>query len=160
MKYSRLLLSTAALTLCTAAPLTALAQDKPAPPEASIIADTVQPRIQVALLLDTSNSMDGLIAQTKSQLWMLVNELGETQRSGITPQIELGLYEYGNSDISVSQGYIRQVLSLSSDLDDVSEKLFALSTNGGQEYAGQVITTALDDLEWSKSKNDMKTSKS
>ncbi|RPI65426.1 MAG: hypothetical protein EHM44_00590, partial [Ignavibacteriales bacterium] len=31
--------------------------------------------IQLALLLDTSNSMDGLIDQAKSQLWKIVNEL-------------------------------------------------------------------------------------
>ena len=30
--------------------------------------------IQIALLLDTSNSMDGLIDQAKSQLWSVVNE--------------------------------------------------------------------------------------
>jgi len=115
-------------------------------------------RIQLALLLDTytSNSMDGLIDQTKSQLWMLVNELGETQRNGETPQIELALYEYGNSNISVSQGYIRQVMSLTTDLDGVSEKLFALKTDGGQEYAGQVISTAVDQLEWSDEPADMK----
>ena len=29
----------------------------------------------LALLLDTSNSMDGLIDQAKSQLWKIVNEL-------------------------------------------------------------------------------------
>ena len=114
------------------------------------------PRIQIALLLDTSNSMDGLIAQTKSQLWMLVNELGETKRHGITPKIELALYEYGNTDISVTKGYIRQVMPLSSDLDGVSEKLFALKTNGGQEFAGQVISTAIDELEWSDNAADMK----
>ena len=32
------------------------------------------PSIQIALLLDTSNSMDGLIDQAKSQLWSVVNE--------------------------------------------------------------------------------------
>ena len=31
--------------------------------------------IKVALLLDTSNSMDGLINQAKAQLWEIVNEL-------------------------------------------------------------------------------------
>ena len=31
--------------------------------------------IKVALLLDTSNSMDGLINQAKTQLWEIVNEL-------------------------------------------------------------------------------------
>ena len=30
--------------------------------------------VQIALLLDTSNSMDGLINQAKSQLWDIVNE--------------------------------------------------------------------------------------
>ena len=114
------------------------------------------PRIQIALLLDTSNSMDGLISQAKSQLWKLVNELAEGKKNGETPIIELALYEYGNSGIAVSKGYIRQVLPLSTDLDGVSEKLFALKTNGGQEYAGQVIKTALDELEWSKRADDMK----
>jgi len=114
------------------------------------------PRIQIALLLDTSNSMDGLINQAKSQLWTLVGELGEGKKYGKTPIIELALYEYGNSSLSVSKGYIRQVLSLTTDLDDVSEKLFALETNGGQEYAGQVIMKSLDELEWSGRKDDMK----
>lgn len=115
-----------------------------------------KPRIQVALLLDTSNSMDGLISQAKSQLWMLVNELAEGEKDGQKPEIELALYEYGNSHLSVSSGYIRQVLPLSSDLDAVSEKLFALKTRGGSEHAGQVIMMALEELEWSESGGDMK----
>lgn len=118
--------------------------------------DCPPPRIQLALLLDTSNSMDGLIDQTKSQMWMLVNELAETKRNGEAPKIELALYEYGNSNISVSKGYIRKVMPLTTDLDGVSEKLFALKTDGGQEYAGQVITTAIDKLEWSDEPADMK----
>ena len=31
--------------------------------------------IQMAILLDTSGSMDGLIEQAKAQLWKIVNEL-------------------------------------------------------------------------------------
>ena len=115
-----------------------------------------QPRIQIALLLDTSNSMDGLIMQAKSQLWMLVNELADGEKYGKKPILELALYEYGNSNISVAHGYVRQVLSLTTDLDAVSEKLFSLKTNGGQEYAGMVIDTALDELEWSERRDDMK----
>ncbi len=37
--------------------------------------DRKAPLIQLAILLDTSNSMDGLIAQAKTQLWQIVNEL-------------------------------------------------------------------------------------
>ena len=33
------------------------------------------PTIQIAILLDSSNSMDGLIDQTRSQLWNVVNAL-------------------------------------------------------------------------------------
>ena len=33
-----------------------------------------RPAVQIALLLDTSNSMDGLIAQAKTQLWSVVHE--------------------------------------------------------------------------------------
>ena len=31
------------------------------------------PKIQAAILLDVSNSMDGLIEQAKAQLWTMVN---------------------------------------------------------------------------------------
>ena len=80
--------------------------------------------IQVALCLDTSNSMDGLIDQAKSQLWKMVNELASTKKDGETPNIELALYEYGNSGLAASEGYIRQVSALTTDLDLISEKLF------------------------------------
>ena len=43
-------------------------------------------RIQLAILLDTSNSMDGLIGQAKSQLWNVVNELARARRSGRLPR--------------------------------------------------------------------------
>jgi hypothetical protein len=124
--------------------------------QSDIIKEEMRPRIQIALLLDTSNSMDGLIMQAKSQLWMLVNGLAEGEKYGKKPLLELALYEYGNNDLSVANGYVRQVLSLTNDLDAVSEKLFSLKTNGGQEYAGTVIDTALDELEWSGRSDDMK----
>lgn len=34
-----------------------------------------KPLIQMAILLDTSGSMQGLIEQTKTQLWKIVNEM-------------------------------------------------------------------------------------
>ena len=113
--------------------------------------------IKIALLLDTSNSMDGLIEQTKSQLWTIVNELSTAKCDGDqTPDLKIALYEYGNDRLSANSGYIRQVSSLTSDLDKISEKLFALSTKGGEEYCGQVITTSLNQLEWGTNENDLK----
>ncbi len=113
--------------------------------------------IQLALLLDTSNSMDGLIDQAKSQLWKIVNELAAAKcADGKKPNIKIALYEYGNDGLPSSEGYIRLVSGLTDDLDVISEKLFALSTNGGNEYCGQVINTSLKQLEWSTSANDLK----
>ena len=51
--------------------------------------------IQVAILFDTSNSMDGLINQAKSRLWNVVNTLTTLRYNGKAPNIEIALYEYG-----------------------------------------------------------------
>ncbi|HZB12828.1 MAG TPA: vWA domain-containing protein [Chryseolinea sp.] len=113
--------------------------------------------IMLALLLDTSNSMDGLIDQAKSQLWKIVNEVAAAKTGdGKQPNIKIALYEYGNDGLPSDEGFIRQVSALTDDLDVISEKLFSLSTNGGNEFCGQVIKTALNQLAWSTSDADLK----
>ncbi|MGC5744305.1 vWA domain-containing protein [Chryseobacterium sp. NFX27] len=112
-------------------------------------------KIQVALLLDTSNSMDGLIDQAKSRLWNIVNTLTTLKYNGQAPQIEIALYEYGNDGIR-DENYIRQITPLTQDLDLVSEKLFALRTNGGSEYCGAVIRDASMNLSWDGNEKSMK----
>lgn len=114
------------------------------------------PRIDLALLLDTSNSMDGLINQARAQLWKVVNDLASAEKGGKPPRLRVALYEYGNSGLPADVGYVRQVLPLTDDLDKVSEELFALTTNGGDEYCGRVIEAATQGLEWSKSDEDLK----
>src|SRR5258705_4040527 len=99
-------------------------------------------KIQAAILLDVSNSMDGLIEQAKAQLWNMVTTLGRAQCSDKTnPQVEVALYEYGRSSNDVTRGYVKQLSSFTQDLDSVSKILFGLNTNGGDEYCGQVIFT-------------------
>jgi len=115
-----------------------------------------QPKIQLAILLDTSNSMDGLIDQARQQLWQAVNEFSKAKRGGVTPVLEVAVYEYGNNGIDARQGHTRQVVGLTRDLDKVSEALFSLTTNGGNEYCGYVIAQAVNRLQWSTSPNDVK----
>ena len=115
-----------------------------------------QPHIQVALLLDTSGSMSGLIEQAKSQLWKIVNELATAKQNGLTPNLELALYEYGKSSIPQKDGYIRRIVPLTTDLDQVSEELFKLTTNGGDEYCGEVIQRSHNELKWTNSPSDLK----
>lgn len=119
--------------------------------------DTTGKRIQVAILLDTSNSMDGLIDQAKSQLWKMVNELALARdEKGEIPLLELALYHYGNDGLASGTGYIQQIAPLTTDLDLISEKLFSLSTNGGNEYCGHVIQTASKELRWLSSNEHLK----
>jgi signal recognition particle subunit SEC65 len=113
--------------------------------------------VKIALLLDTSNSMDGLINQAKAQLWDIVNKFTHAKCSNdAQPKLKIALYQYGNDNLSSREGYIQQVLDFSGDLDEISEKLFSLTTNGGEEYCGQVIQTSLKQLDWGKNEDNLK----
>ncbi|MFN8610261.1 MAG: vWA domain-containing protein [Vulcanimicrobiota bacterium] len=118
--------------------------------------DPKQPVVKVAILLDTSNSMDGLITQAKNQLWKIVNELSKAELGGRAPRLEVALYEYGNDGLPVTKNYVRRVLAFTTDLDRVSEELFRLKTNGGEEYCGAVISDSLKNLDWGGGANDMR----
>ena len=121
------------------------------------IPDTENPtKIQVALLLDTSGSMNGLIEQAKSRLWNIVNTLTTLKYEGKAPDIEIALYEYGNDNLLEKDNFIRQITPLTTDLDLISEKLFALTTNGGSEYCGAVIQDATKQLKWDDGNANMK----
>jgi hypothetical protein len=113
-------------------------------------------KIQIALLLDTSSSMDGLIDQARSQLWKIINQLAVARKGGTPPQLEVALFEYGNSSIPEGEGYLRMVTSFTRDLDKISEKLYGLTTNGGDEYCGLVIDTAIRSLQWDNNDSNLK----
>lgn len=112
--------------------------------------------VQLALLLDTSNSMDGLIEQAKTQLWKIVNEFNDAKQGEKKPVVQVALYEYGNTNLSIATNYIRQILPFTRDLDQVSAELFKLTTNGGDEYCGAVIREAVDKLAWDKQNSTYK----
>ena len=127
------------------AKLPAAPADAPVRPQA----DGDQPLVQLAILLDNSGSMSGLIDQAKSELWRVVNELTTAKQHGKQPRLQVGLYIYGNPPPT-------QLNVLTDDLDKVSESLFAVTISGGSEYCGQVIQTATKELDWSTDPNDLK----
>jgi hypothetical protein len=122
----------------------------------AVAAEAKPPLIQIALLLDTSNSMDGLIDQAKSQLWKIVNEFITAKQDGKRPELQVALFEYGKSSLPRDAGYIRLIQPLTTDLDKISEELFALKTQGGDEFCGWVIKDALECLAWSAAPTDFK----
>ena len=87
-------------------------------------AESDQPLVQLAILLDNSGSMRGLIEQAKSELWRVVNELTGARQRGKQPRLQVALYIYGSPPAT-------QLNSLTDDLDRVSESLFGIRISGG-----------------------------
>ena len=142
MSLSRLFRTTALSVSFALMPFMAIAADKPT--------------IQIAILLDSSNSMDGLIDQTRSQLWKVVNALTDVRKDGQVPEFEVALYHYGNDSLPSHEGFNRQLTDFTPELDNVSEKLFEIDTNGGQEYSGWVIKSAVEQLNWDEDSDDFR----
>jgi hypothetical protein len=134
-----------------------MADEKPADTSSAKAEEPVaKPRIQIAILIDTSGSMDGLIDQARTQLWKIVNEFALVKQNGVTPDVEVALYEYGNDGLPAEEGFLRMVSPLTTDLDKLSEQLFSLTTNGGSEFCGHVIKSAVNGLIWSDKADDYK----
>jgi hypothetical protein len=132
-----------ALVLCAAT----VSRAAPAPAEAA------GKTIDVAILLDTSNSMDGLIDSAKAKLWTIVNDLAKVQPA---PTLRVALYQYGNDDLDRNTGWVRKEADLTMDLDEVYKKLNALRTHGGTEYVARVSRDALNELKWTDDKDALK----
>jgi len=141
-------------TLFTASLVLALALVPFSPAAEAVYGEQDGPAIQIAILLDTSSSMDGLIDQARGRIWNIVNSLEGASRDGESPRIEVALYEYGNTRISGGDGSARLVVPLTEDMDRVAESLFTLKTQGGNEYCGLAIRSAEDELRWSEEAED------
>jgi hypothetical protein len=133
----------AALLLFAAAPAHAQ-EDKPAR----------GPDIDVVICLDVSGGMQGLFGSTKLKLWDIVNDLGKVEP---TPNLRVGLYSYGHGSYEKKTGCVRKEIDLTTDLDEVSRKLNALTIRGSsEEYVARVCRDAVRDQSWSKDKKALK----
>jgi hypothetical protein len=111
------------------------------------------PVVDLAICLDTSGSMSGLINSARTKIWAIVNDLALAKP---TPRLRVALLTYGNSGHDQAKGWVFVHTDLTEDLDLISSKLFALTTNGGTEYVGRVLQTALRQLSWQKDPNGLK----
>lgn len=129
-----------------AAPTEEKPAEKPAAP-------TTGAAIDLAICLDVSGSMQGLIDSAKAKLWDVVNQLAQAKP---TPNLRVALYTYGRDTYDRNKGWVQKDLDLTNDLDEVSKKLFGMSTNGGEEYVARVTQAALTELKWSTDKDALK----
>lgn len=121
------------------------------PLTASVADPDDRPLIQVAILLDDSGSMQGLIAQARAHLWEIVGQLSALTRNGQRPRLQVALYHYGSVPFLE-----RPLIGLSDDLDEVSRQLFSINGGGGEERCGEVIRNATLQLGWSQRPGDLK----
>ncbi|MDA1267285.1 MAG: VWA domain-containing protein, partial [Planctomycetota bacterium] len=102
--------------------------------------------VDLAICLDTSGSMSGLIEATKQKLWSIVNDMALAEPE---PVLRVALLTFGNDGHNPENGWVKVDVPLTADLDLISQHLFALSTNGGSEYVSRVVDKATHGLEWS-----------
>ncbi len=160
----KLLTTTAAFTLITSTALLATAQQEvtitiqPAQPTTPKFIihpkpDLAPKTIDLALCLDTSGSMRGLLDAARMKLWDIVNDLSTAKP---LPDLRVALLTFGNDGHNSENGWVKIDQPFTRDLDRVSEQLFALSTNGGTELVGRVLYKSLHELEWSDDDNAVK----
>ncbi|MEM7227520.1 MAG: vWA domain-containing protein [Planctomycetota bacterium] len=109
--------------------------------------------IELAICLDTSGSMDGLINSARQKLWTIVNDLAKAEP---TPTLRVALLSYGNDGHNDENGWVNVETQFTQDLDTVSQMLFGLTTNGGTELVGRVVQTSLEELEWHPSSSALR----
>src|SRR5689334_17911756 len=110
-------------------------------------------KIDLVIALDTSSSMNGLIDNARQKLWDVVSLLSKARPQ---PVLRVGLISYGNSGYDHSIGWVRRDAELTTDLDAVYAKLFALHTNGGEEYVARAVSTATTQMQWDQDQKTLK----
>lgn len=110
------------------------------------------PRIDMVIALDTSGSMSGLINAARQKLWDIVNEAA---RAKPAPVLRVGLVTFGSSG-SEKDGYVIVQSPLTTDLDAIYEKLFALRTSGGTEYVGRAVHRSLHEMDWHRGRQTLR----
>ena len=140
-----------AAALVAQAPLPVVVPITAVPATLAPIAGKTRP-VDLAICLDISGSMDGLINQARQNLWAVVNELATLKP---TPTLRVALLTFGCQAHDAEKGWVKVETDFTTDLDLVSQKLFALTTNGGEEYVARVVQTALRELKWSTDKQSL-----
>ena len=118
-------------------------------PASSQAEDAVQPtprQVDMAICLDTSGSMSGLINAAREKLWKIVEELSMLEPM---PDVRITLLTFGSPG-NEAAGHVVLQTPLTRDLDQLHDLLFKLRTNGGTEYVGRAVQAAIKELSGSR----------
>ena len=95
-----------------------------------------KPLVQLAILLDTSGSMSGLIDQARTELWSIVNQFIWARQKGVTPEVQVALFEYGNNGLPVQEKKAF-IGAKSSERSEIQRQIQVLNQQRQQYIAGQ-----------------------
>jgi len=109
--------------------------------------------VDLAIALDTSDSMEPLIEAARLTLWEILNSVALVEP---TPRLRVALLTYGSPRNDPAQGWVRVETDLTTDLDLVAQRLFELDTGGGQELVARVVRVAAERLSWTTSPGGLK----
>jgi len=111
------------------------------------------PIIDIAICLDVSSSMNGLIDAARDRIWSIVSDLASAEP---TPDLRLALITFGHNSYERERGWVRLDCDLTDDLDLVSQQLFALTIHGGYEYVARAVHVATTELAWREGENPLR----
>ena len=142
-------IATLSASFATAAEPPAIATTPPqAPAQVESGSNKDQPRdIDIAIALDVSGSMDGLLDSARQRIWDIVNQFGSLKPR---PNLRVAVLTYGRDNYSADDGWVQINQPLTTNLDAISESLFSFTTNGGTEYVARAVQRAVSSLNWSK----------
>lgn len=146
MKTTRTALILLAALATVPATAQELADNRQPSPSSTLTGGTAR-TVELAICLDTSGSMSGLINSARQKLWAIVNDLALAEP---TPRLRVALLTFGSPAYGAEGGFVRLQVPLTEDLDQISNELFALTTNGGTEYVGRVMQNAVRQLGWTE----------
>jgi hypothetical protein len=104
-----------------------------------------RPRVEVAFVLDSTGSMDGLIEGAKQKIWSIANAI--IGRSP-APEVRIGLVSYRDR----GDEYVTRFFDLTDDIDAVFGHLASFRADGGGddlESVNQALHEAVTRMSWS-----------
>jgi Mg-chelatase subunit ChlD len=110
------------------------------------IAPVDKPIVDVVFVLDTTGSMEGLIATAKEKIWSIATTMASAQQA---PDIRIGLVAYRDR----GDAYVTRVVDLDSDLDSVYATLMDFQAQGGgdtPESVNKALYDAVHNMSWTQ----------
>ena len=102
--------------------------------------------IDVAIVLDTSGSMEPLIESARLKIWEIVQELLSAEPR---PTLRAAVLTYGSQANGMASGWVRVESDFTDDLDRVSDTLLTVvQDQGGNEYVTRALRDAVHSLAW------------